>query len=129
MAGLLYGERSGLPLELADNFSRTGVSHIIAVSGYNISIVALALMSLFINLGLARPRAFWLVVAGIILFVIFTGAGASVVRAGIMGLIVLLAGQLGRLSRIGNVLIFTAALMLLFNPYVLIWDAGFQLSF
>lgn len=129
MAGLLYGERSGLPPELSDNFSRTGVSHIIAVSGYNISIVALALMSLFINLGLARPKAFWLVVIGIILFVIFTGAGASVVRAGIMGLIVLLAGQLGRLSRIGNVLIFTAALMLLFNPYVLIWDAGFQLSF
>lgn len=129
MAGLLYGERNGLPPKLADNFSRTGVSHIIAVSGYNISIVAISLMSLFINLGLARPRAFWLVAAGIILFVIFTGAGASVIRAGIMGLIVLLAGELGRLSRIGNVLVFTAALMLLFNPYVLIWDAGFQLSF
>ncbi len=129
MAGLLYGARSGFTKELSDNFSKVGITHIVAVSGYNISIVATFLMSLFIAIGLYRRQAFWFAVLGIILFVIFTGASASVVRAGIMGILVLLANQLGRLSRIGNVLVFTAAVMLLFNPWILLWDAGFQLSF
>jgi len=129
MAGLLYGARSGFSSELSDNFSRVGISHIVAISGYNISIVATVLLTILISLGFYRRQAFYLCVLGIILFVIFTGASASVVRAGIMGVVVLIASQLGRLSRVGNVLAFTAALMLLFNPYVLVWDAGFQLSF
>jgi len=129
MAGLLYGARTGLPDDLLNNFSLVGITHIIAISGYNISIIAVGFMSLLIACGLYRQRAFWICVVGIILFVIFTGASASVVRAGIMGMIVLIAGQIGRVTRIWNVLAITAALMLLANPYVLIWDAGFQLSF
>lgn len=129
MAGLLYGARSGLPKDLLDDFSRVGITHIIAISGYNISIIAVVLMNVLILVGLWRQQAFWVVLISIFLFVIFTGASASVVRAGIMGGLVLLASQLGRLSRIGNILVFTAALMLLFNPFVLVWDAGFQLSF
>lgn len=128
-AGLLYGARSGFTQEVAGDFSVVGLTHIVAVSGYNISIIAAVLMSLFIRLGLDRRRAFFVVIGGIILFVLFTGASASVVRAGIMGSIVLLATQLGSQSRVGNVLVFTAALMLLMNPFVLIWDTGFQLSF
>jgi competence protein ComEC len=62
-------------------------------------------------------------------FVIFAGASASVVRAAIMGILVLIARQSGRTSSIGNVLILTAVGMSLQNPFVLIWDAGFQLSF
>jgi len=52
-----------------------------------------------------------------------------VVRAGIMGIFVLLARQLGRASRATNALVFTAFVMLLFNPKILMFDAGFQLSF
>ncbi|MFA6485900.1 MAG: ComEC/Rec2 family competence protein [Candidatus Magasanikbacteria bacterium] len=129
MAGLLYGARAGLSQELKDDFSRVGITHIIAISGYNISIIASVLMTALITIGLYRPQAFWACVAGIILFVIFTGASASVIRAGIMGIIVLIAQQMGRLSKMGNVLALTAAVMLLMNPYILIWDAGFQLSF
>lgn len=128
-AGLLYGARSGFTQEVAQDFSVVGLTHIVAVSGYNISIIAAVLMNLFIHLGLCRRRAFFVVMGGIILFVLFTGASASVVRAGIMGSVVLLATQLGSQSRVGNVLVFTAAVMLLMNPFVLIWDAGFQLSF
>ncbi len=129
MAGLLYGSKSGLPKELSENFSRTGVTHIIAVSGFNITIIGTVLGSIFMLAGLSRRRAFWCILGIICIFVIFTGASASVVRAGIMGSLVLVARQLGRLSRISNVLVFTAAVMTLLNPYVLIWDAGFQLSF
>jgi len=129
MAGLLYGARGGFTPELLNDFSRVGVTHIIAISGYNISVVAAVLLIVLIRCGLYRHQAFYVCVGGIILFVLFTGASASVVRAGIMGIVVLIAQQLGRLSRIGNVVALTAAVMLLINPYVLVWDAGFQLSF
>ncbi len=128
-AGLLYGARSGFTQAVSQDFSKVGLTHIVAVSGYNISIIASVLMNILIRTGFDRRKAFFAVIGGIILFVIFTGASASVVRAGVMGIIVLLATHFGRQSRVGNVLVFTAALMLLMNPFVLIWDAGFQLSF
>ncbi len=128
MAGLLYGYRGGLG-SLNDKFSRTGVTHIVAISGYNISLISNILLNFFIYFSVPRKKSFYLVVSGIIIFVIFAGASASVVRAGIMGIIVLIAKQSGRKSQIGNVLILTAVIMTLINPYVLVWDAGFQLSF
>lgn len=128
MAGLLYGSRGGLG-ELQELFNITGVSHIIAISGYNISIVATLLMIFFIRLWIPRKKAFWVVVIGILVFIIFTGASASVFRAGIMGIVVLLAKQMGRVSRSLNVIACTAVVMALQNPLVLLWDAGFQLSF
>jgi len=129
IAGLLYGSRSGFTADLKQDFSISGITHIVAVSGYNISIVASIFINSLLRFGINRLKAFWVAVVGIILFVLFTGASASVVRAGIMGVLVLLSSWLGRLSRIGNILVFTAALMLLANPFVLVWDAGFQLSF
>lgn len=128
MAGLLYGYRGGLG-NLNELFSRTGVTHIVAISGYNITIIATILIAICVNLHIPRKKAFWLITLGIILFVLFAGASASVVRAGIMGIIVLLAKQMGRTSQVGNVLVLTAVVMALQNPLVLIWDAGFQLSF
>lgn len=128
-AGLLYGTRSGFSQDLTRDFSKVGLTHIVAISGYNISVVALVLMNGLNSVGFNKRHAFFGVLFGIVLFVLFTGASASVVRAGIMGIVVLLAVQLGRQSRVGNILIFTAVLMLLLNPFVLIWDAGFQLSF
>ncbi len=128
MAGLLYGYRGGLG-SLNEQFSRTGVTHIVAISGYNITLIATIFIGICVNLYIPRRKAFWVVVTGIVLFVIFAGASASVVRAGIMGIIVLLTRQIGRLSRVGNVLVLTAVLMTLHNPFVLIYDAGFQLSF
>lgn len=128
MAGLLYGYRGGLG-ELNEIFSQTGITHIVAISGYNITIIVSILITFCVQLYIPRKKAFWLIVFGIIIFVLFAGASASVVRAGIMGIIVLLSKQTGRSSKIGNVLILTAVLMVMQNPLVLLWDAGFQLSF
>ncbi len=129
MSGLLYGARSSLPAYLVDDFSRTGISHIVAVSGFNITIIAIVLMNLLIYLGFFRQRAFYVIVAVTILFVIFTGLTASAIRAAVMGIAVLTARQVGRGTRIVNVLVLTVAVMQIFNPYLLIWDVGFQLSF
>jgi competence protein ComEC len=129
MAGMLYGSKQGFSSELMDYFSRTGVTHIIAVSGFNISIIALILMNVCVYAGLYRRQAFWLVIFFIVLFVIFTGGSASAVRAAVMGSIVLYAEKSGRTALIGYLLVYTATLMMIMNPYVLFWDAGFQLSF
>jgi len=129
LAGLLLGEKRGLPPDLMANFSRTGTTHIIALSGYNITIIAVTLISLFNFFMLRRRLAFWLALATITLFVLMTGAAASVVRAAIMGILVLLAQQVGRLYSIRNALVFAGAVMVYLSPKVLVFDLGFQLSF
>src|SRR3989338_2112457 len=128
MAGLLYGYRGGLG-SLNEAFNRTGVTHIVAVSGFNISIIASILINLCTVLTVPRQKTFWLVAMGIVAFVIFTGASASVVRAGVMGIITLLAAYVGRPKQIANVLLLAAVIMIAHNPLVLWFDAGFQLSF
>lgn len=129
LAGILIGDRAGLPPSLSADFARVGVTHIIAISGYNISVLGVFLLNFFIALGVNRKRAYKFIVVVIFLFVILTGASASVVRAAIMGIIVLSARQFGRQSEIKNVLALTAAVMLALNPKILFYDAGFQLSF
>ncbi|MFH0857120.1 MAG: ComEC/Rec2 family competence protein [Candidatus Magasanikbacteria bacterium] len=128
MAGLLYGYRGGLG-SLNEDFNRTGVTHIVAISGYNITIVVTLFLLLLSRLSLERKKSFYIIVCGVLVFVIFAGLSGSVVRAGIMGILVLLARHVGRMSYPRNILIFTAVLMCLENPYILLWDAGFQLSF
>jgi len=86
-------------------------------------------MAIGIALGLWRKQAYYLVITALILFTFFTGATASVTRAAVMGFLALTAQYWGRMSRIFSAIVFAAAVMLLFNPYVLFWDAGFQLSF
>lgn len=129
LAGLLYGERTALPETLKDSFNRAGLSHLVAVSGYNISIVAAALLFVLIALGLYRQQAFYFSSFGIFLFVMFVGAPASALRAGLLAFIVLLGARLGRATETGRALFFAAAAMLMFSPLLLIWDTGFQLSF
>ena len=129
LAGLLLGEKRGFSAELLSDFSRTGTTHIIALSGYNITIIAVALMSVFNFFMLRRSISFWAAAGVIILFVLMTGASASAVRAAVMGILVLVAQQASRLYSIRNALIFAGALMVYFNPKVLTFDLGFQLSF
>lgn len=129
LSALLVGARKTIPESLLQAFHRTGTTHIIAISGYNITIIVSILLAFAIYIGFKRQYAFWVVTVGIILFVILTGAQASVVRAGIMGFVVLLASQMGRMSQTIGVLVLSAIIMLLINPKILIFDVGFELSF
>lgn len=129
LGGLLYGARRGIPEDLMEKFNITGTTHIIAISGYNITILAALLMKITKAIGIARKKSFWISLFGIFFFVILTGASASVVRAAIMGCLILLASQAGRVSKITNALVFAAAAMLFLNPKILAFDVGFQLSF
>ncbi len=126
-AGLLVGARRGIPPELMTQFNIAGLTHIIAISGYNITIVIAAVMW---ALGfLARRTRFWVAIGSIVLFTLFVGASPSVVRAAIMGILGLVALNTGRQSNIHLTVLWTAFFMILYNPKILWWDAGFQLSF
>lgn len=127
LSGILVGAKGNVSADLKEAFSRTGTSHIVALSGYNITIIAMVLMVLFSPLG--TRRSYWLSVIAIALFTIMVGAGASVVRAAIMGVMAMTAQRMGRLSDAGISMAATAAVMCLFNPLLLRWDVGFQLSF
>ena len=129
MIGLLLGGDSLLSKGIQTNFSRTGLTHIVAVSGYNVTIIAEYLLLLGIAIGLWRKQALWFALFGIFLFVVMTGAPASAVRAGIMGALLIWAMKEGRLANSTNAIVFAGAIMLLLNPLLLRYDIGFQLSF
>lgn len=126
--GILLGSRQNIPEEIKDDFNKTGTTHILAISGYNIMIISWAMLSGLIYF-FKRRMAFWLSVGVIILFTILTGASSSVVRASIMGLLLLFANGYGRLYDPKNSIILAGAAMIYINPFALVFDIGFQLSF
>lgn len=129
LSAILLGERKGIPSQLNDKFSITGVSHMVAISGMHITIIAAILMSLAINIGLRRGQDFWLVVACLALYITLIGLPPSAMRAGLMAFMFLLAIKVGRLNKSINGLVLAATIMLLINPKLLRDDIGFQLSF
>jgi competence protein ComEC len=127
MAGILLGVDTGLTQELQQAFKNTGTAHIIAISGFNISIIA-GLFVTFFSRFLGPRRGTLLAVIVIIFYTILVGGDAAVVRAAIMGSLALFAKQVGRRQAALNTLLAVAMFMCLWNPLYL-WDVGFQLSF
>jgi competence protein ComEC len=127
LIGFITGSRSGLSDTINEEFRITGTSHIVAVSGYNVTLV-LAIASSFLW-WMPVKRRFAPLTIGIVLYMLLTGAGAPVVRASIMGLLGLLALQLGRSTIPILGLLWTAAIMTLLDPVDLWYDPGMQLSF
>lgn len=127
MAGLLTGSRRGIPEDLMEAFNQTGLTHIIAISGYNITIIIAIIGSMLF--WLPQKVRFIPAVIAIVAFTIFVGAGAAVVRASIMGILGLAALQFGRLVHIRLSILWTVLFMTIANPKILWYDAGFQLSF
>ena len=127
LAGITLGVESGIPEDVEEAFRDTGTSHIIAISGFNITIVA-ALFTRFFGRMFGRKWGAISAAAAIVVYTVLVGADAAVVRAAIMGGLALLARQVGRRQHGLNSLSVTAAVMALINPGVL-GDVGFQLSF
>jgi len=125
--GLILGKKSVLGNDILENFKATGLTHIVAVSGYNISILIAFCSNFFGFLG--RKGKFFAMIFLIVLFVCLTGFSTSCVRAAMMGIVSYYAVFSGRqyLPFIG--LIFAAFIMNLFLPTLIFDDIGFQLSF
>lgn len=126
MEGILLGERRGIPRDLTQEFVTSGLVHVVVLSGYNISVVSEATMRLFSFL----PRTLGFSFGGItiLLFALMTGAGATTVRAVIMGLIAILARYAHRPTAALRALVVAAAGMALWNPLALLFDPSFILS-
>ena len=127
LAGILLGDDRALPQNVSDAFRATGITHIIAVSGFNVAIISglfIGLLGRLLRARFAIPLAI-LAVAG---YTLLTGASPSVVRAAVMGCFGMIGPLLGRRQSGPNSLLFTAAVMCLFNP-ALPGDLSFQLSF
>ncbi len=125
LEGILLGQRSHISQEQTTAFQRTGTSHVLALSGYNISIICMVLLAIF-----GRQRwALGLAGVGLLAFVIIVGPSASVLRAAVMGGLLLLAQVLGRPAESIILALVAGAGMLLLAPWSLRYDIGFQLSF
>ncbi|MCL5435745.1 MAG: ComEC family competence protein [Patescibacteria group bacterium] len=128
LAGLLVGAKRAMGEEWLEKFKTAGVSHIIAVSGFNISVIT-KILGDFLRRHFGPRPAFALCLLVVAAFVVLTGAQASVVRAAVMGLLTVLALNLGRGTQSLNLLLLAAVVMVAANPSILVFDVGFQLSF
>ncbi len=127
--GLLFGDRANMPKQFLEKLKKSGMVHLIALSGYNISIISVYFLLFLIFLGFNRDEAFYFAVLGIFLFVLMTGASKSCLRAAIMGSLYLLGQKIGSLPTPKYILALAAFLMVLINPKIAFFDIGFQLSF
>lgn len=125
--GLILGVRGGFENDLRQEFISTGTIHIIALSGYNVTIVAEGVMKV-LGIILASTVAIIFGLVTIILFVILSGASSTAIRAGIMAVIVLFARMTGRTYDAGRALVIAALVMMAYDLRVLT-DISFQLSF
>ncbi|MCC6290711.1 ComEC/Rec2 family competence protein [Candidatus Nomurabacteria bacterium] len=127
LGGIVIGAKRGLPDEWQDRFRVVGLSHVVVLSGYNITIVSEAVLKVFAFLPML-----WGLAGGagaILLFTLATGASTTAVRAAIMALVALLARATGRVYQSLDALFLAAFLMILIQPKVLLFDISFQLSF
>jgi competence protein ComEC len=128
LAGILTGDRRGLGQELEDKFRQVGLIHLVVLSGYNITIVA-SLIVILCSYWLSKRQALSISIIGICLFAIMVGAGPTVIRASIMAILALIARMTGRIYLASIGLYIAGIIMILWNPWVLLYDPGFQLSF
>jgi competence protein ComEC len=128
LAGILYGD-DDLSTEMRNAFRSAGLTHIVAVSGSNVTVVVQFVSLAALSLGFRRRRAFWITTGILIAFVGFVGFSASVARAAFMGWLVLAARETGRLMDPWRLLLVAATMLLLIDPWQLRYDIGFALSF
>src|SRR5438093_2036867 len=128
LTGLLLGERTALPSELDEGFRRAGVYHVLAVSGFNVALLAGATLALcrLARVG-RRPSAVAAIVV-VVGFAAVVGPSPSVLRAVVMAVLVLAALLLEREASVTNSLALAALAILAVRPGDL-FDPGFQLSF
>ncbi len=129
MAGILLGQESAdFPADFKQAMKNSGTTHITALSGYNITILISALFFI-LSFVFSRKSTFLISILAIILFVVMTGAQSSVIRAALMGSLVIIAQRLSRIYSFKQAMAISAFIMLVANPMMIEFDVGFVLSF
>lgn len=128
VAGLLLGQRDGIDPEVSDAFARTGTTHLLAISGLHLQVLALGMVAAFRLIGVSRRPAFIMVAVGSMAYALLVGLAPSVVRSTVMTLTFCLAAIVHRVARPANTLALAGLATLAVNP-VYLFDVGSQLSF
>src|SRR3989338_6775414 len=133
LCGLVVGAKQSLGKKLLDDFRTVGVIHVVVLSGYNITIIAYFIDWLLSRMptrtGGRKNTRLIIAASAMILFALMVGASATVVRATIMALLVVLAHGTGRMYAVTRALLIAGFFMLFHNPKILVFDVSFQLSF
>lgn len=127
-AGILLGIKRNISDEFLSSLQKTGLTHIIALSGYNVTIIIAIFMNL-VSVYLGKKKSFYLGLLFILAFVVMTGACSSVVRAAIFSMMLIFGKTIGRRGDQTNLMLLAAVAMVAFNPFIIRSDLGFQLSF
>ncbi|HEV7400438.1 MAG TPA: ComEC/Rec2 family competence protein [Solirubrobacterales bacterium] len=126
--GFVLGEDEGIDATTVEDFRRAGLSHLLAVSGQNVALLALLAMPVLAAFGVPlRFRLVW-ILAAIAVYVPLAGAGPSILRAGVMGAVGVLATLAGRRGSRLYALALAAVVTLAIDPGIGT-DVGWQLSF
>ncbi len=126
--GLLLGVKQALGDELEKTFRTAGIIHIVVLSGYNIMLIVAFVMFMLSFFLRKRVRIIVGLIA-VVAFALMVGLSATVVRASVMAGLLLVAQALARTYDVTRALIFAGTVMVFLNPYLLLYDIGFQLSF
>ena len=127
LKGILLGNEGGLSPAIRQAFNDTGATHVIAISGFNMIILSGAVMALLRRTRLQPSQAAFIGILAILLYALFVGASASVLRAALMSSLLVIASAIRRRVFAPASLACAILLMSLESPTVL-WDTGFQLS-
>ena len=128
LVGMLLGEKEFIPPHLRELFAEAGIMHILAVSGLHVGIIAMALLVFLSILRLPKKFKLLILVLILIMYASITGFRPSVLRATIM-FILLIGGKLINRTRNLNISLFFAAFLILLSNPLILYDAGFLLSF
>lgn len=126
--GILLGERRDMPEEVMQDFRNTGLMHLLAVSGLNVGMLLLIFYQLFTALFIPHKPKIILLVATVWLYAAVTDMTPSVVRATLMGTVIILSWLAERKTSVYNSIAVSALILLLVKPLYL-FDLGFQLSY
>ena len=126
--GMLIGETSNIEESMQEDFRDSNLSHILAVSGANVSYIIISITYIFNKMYFRKKLSKIISIILLILFMLLTGCTSSVNRACIMAILMLIAELLNRKSDVYNNLALSALILLIINPYSIL-DIGFQLSY
>ena len=127
LGGLLFGKKESLGKDLERDFRRTGLIHVVVLSGYNVTIIAETIFRALSFLPMHISSSLGII--SIISFAIMTGASATIIRASIMAIIAVFGRLYSRRFSVVRALFIAVFFMILHNPKIILYDPSFQLSF
>ena len=126
--GILLGEKTNISDDIIESFKTSSLSHILAVSGMHVSYIILGMTYIVTKIKMHRRIGYILTIIILIIFMLITNFSASVVRACIMGILLLFSKLCYRKSDIWTTIAISILIAILYNPYC-IMNVGLQLSY